>query len=91
MGVFKEMHEGRHFETSRDYTDLRRMLSEAISRGWVEQILVMKPILSSRDEEWYRDKETGEMYCLVPPGEQSRGWWTRIDPEDLVYPDETVQ
>ena len=91
MGVFEEMHEGRHFESVRDYTDLRRMLSEAISRGYVEQVPVIKPILSSRSEEWYRDKETGEMYCLVAPGEQSWGWWTRIDSEDLVHPGETIQ
>ena len=91
MGIFKEMHEGRHFESVRDYTELRRMLSEAISRGCVEQIRVMKPILSSRSEEWYRDKETGEMYCLVAPGEQSWGWWTRIDSEDLKHPLDTVQ
>ena len=91
MGVFKEMYDGTHFESGQDYTELRRMLSQAISRGFVEQIAVIKPILSSRNEEWYRDTETGEMYCLVPPGEKSRGWWTRIDSEDLVQPGETVQ
>jgi hypothetical protein len=91
MGVFKEMCDGRHFESGREYTELRRMLSQAISRGFVEQIAVIKPILSSRDEEWYRDTETGEMYCLIPPGEQSFGWWTRIDSEDLVHSGETVQ
>jgi hypothetical protein len=91
MGVFREMHEGRHFDSLQEYTELRRMLSEAISKGNVEQIPVIKPILSSRCEEWYRDAETGEMYCLVAPGEQSWGWWTRIDSEDLVRPDETVQ
>ena len=74
MGVFKEMHDGRHFESGWDYTELRRMLSEAISSGCVEQITVIRPIWSSRGEEWYRDKETGEMYCLVAPGERSRGW-----------------
>jgi hypothetical protein len=91
MGVFKQMHDGRHFESGREYTELRRMLSEAISKGHVERIPVIKPILSSRGEEWYRDKETGEMYCLVAPGEKSSGWWTRIDLADLAHPGETVQ
>jgi hypothetical protein len=91
MGVFKEMHEGRHFESVRDYAELRRMLSEAISRGCVEQITVIRPMWSSRGEEWYRDRETGELYYLVPPGERSQGRWARIDPEDLVRPGETVQ
>jgi hypothetical protein len=90
MGIFNEMHEGRHFESLRDYAELRRMLSQAISRGYVEQIPVIRPILSSLSEEWYRDKETSEMYCLVPPGEKSWGWWTRIDAEDLVKPGEKV-
>jgi hypothetical protein len=92
MGVFKEMHEGRHFESLRDYADLRRMISDAISRGYVEQIAVTRSIISSRGEEWYRDKETGEIYCLVAPGEKSWGWWTRIDPEDLAsHPSGRVQ
>jgi hypothetical protein len=91
MGVFKQMHNGRHFESEREYTELRRMLSEAISNGHVERVPVIKPILSSRSEEWYRDKETGEMYCLVAPGEKSSGWWARIDLADLTHPGETVQ
>jgi hypothetical protein len=91
MGVFKDMHEGRHFESIRDYIGLRRMLSESISKGYVEQVPVMRPILSSRNEEWYRDRETGEMYALVAPGEKSWGWWIRIDSEDLARPGETIQ
>jgi hypothetical protein len=87
MGVFKEMYDGRHFESARDYAELRRKLSQVISNGYVEQIRVMRPILST-GEEWYRDRETGELYCLVPPGERSSGWWTRIDPKDLVGPGE---
>ena len=76
------MYDGRHFASVRDYTELRRKLSEAISRGYVEQISATKIIVSS-EEEWYRDKGTGELFCLVAPGEQSWGWWTRIDPEDF--------
>lgn len=90
MSIFREMHEGRHFESLRDYQELKRMLSEAVSRGWVEQVAVMRPIISSRNEEWFRDRETGEMYCLVAPGEKSWGWWTRIDNEDLVRPGTSV-
>jgi hypothetical protein len=84
------MHEGRHFESLRDYGELKRMLSEAICRGWVESVPVVKPILSSRSEEWYRDKESGEIYCLVAPGEKSWGWWMRIDAQDLVRPGEVI-
>jgi hypothetical protein len=38
MGIFKEMYEHRIFNSDWEYTDLRRKLSEAISRGYVEQI-----------------------------------------------------
>jgi len=90
MSIFKEMYDGRHFASIRDYTELRRKLSEAISRGYVEQIPCTKIIVSS-DEEWYRDKETGELYCLDAPGEQSWGGWTRIDPEDFRELSKAVQ
>ena len=57
MGIFKEMYDGRHFENERDYRELLRMLSEAIDRGYVEQIPVMNPIWSM-GEVWLREKET---------------------------------
>jgi hypothetical protein len=91
MGIFKEMYDGRHFESSRDYEELRRMLSEAISNGFIEQIPTTKPILSSSGEQWFRDKGTGEIYSLVPPGERSSGWWMRLDPEDFQTVTSTLQ
>ena len=42
-------------------------------------------------EEWYRDKETGETYCLVAPGEKDWGWWTRIELQDLQDVTNAVQ
>jgi hypothetical protein len=43
MGIFKDMHELRVIGSPADCRELRRMLSEAISRGHVDQIPVMKP------------------------------------------------
>jgi len=91
MGIFREMHEQRVFESDRDYQELRRMLFEAISRGHVEQIPVMKRSRFSPKREWYRDKETREIYSLDAPEEKIRGWWDRVDLGDLVEPDEKVQ
>ena len=91
MGVFRDMHETRQFDSDWDYRELRRMLSEAISRGYVEQIPVMKPHPYAPDREWFRDKETGEIYSLDAPEEKIRGRWERVDPQDLVQPRETVQ
>jgi hypothetical protein len=89
MTIFKEIHEPREIGSKAEFRELKRKLSEAISRGWVEQIAVMKPSRFSPNQEWYRDKETGEIYHLVPPGERG-GWWDRVDPEDLYTPGEKV-
>ncbi len=91
MGIFKEMYEMRLFNTDWEYRELRRMLSESISRGYVERIPVMKPHRFQPSEEWYREKETGEIYSLVPPEVKSRGQWIKVDYEDLVGPDDKVQ
>jgi len=91
MGIFKEMYEMRLFNSDWEYRELRRMLTEAMSRGYVERIPVMKPHRWVPDEEWYRDKETGEIYSLVPPEEKNRGHWINVDPEALVEPRETLQ
>jgi len=92
MGIFKEMHEQRVFDSDWEYKELRRMLSEAISRGYVEQIPVMrKPNRFSLKREWYRDKVTGEIYCLMEPDGKIRGAWDKVDPQDLVEPGESIQ
>jgi hypothetical protein len=91
MGIFKEMYEQRVFTSDWEYTELRRKLSEAISSGYVEQIPVMKPHRWAPRREWYRDKETGEIYSLDAPEEKSRGWWDMVDPEDIVGPSERIQ
>ena len=67
------------------------MLSEATERGYVEQVPVMKSSSPGLNEEWYRDKETGEIYALSEPWEQVRGQWERVDPKDLIGPDQLVQ
>jgi hypothetical protein len=72
MSVFEEMHPRYSFESLRDYNELKRILSETIERGFVEEVPVMiaRPV-PSRAERWDRDKETGEIYSLTPP-EESR-------------------
>ena len=92
MGIFKEMYEQRTFTSDWEFKELLRKLSEAISRGFVEQVRVMKkPNRFSLKQEWYRDKETGEIYCLIAPNEKIRGSWDKVDPEDLVEPGERIQ
>jgi hypothetical protein len=91
MGIFSEMYEQRSFASDWEYRELRRKLSEAISRGYVEQVPVMKPHRFAPNREWYRDKETGEIYSLVAPEEKSRGWRDKVEPQDIVEPSERIQ
>jgi hypothetical protein len=89
MGIFKEICETRQVGSRLQYLGMKKRLEEAISRGWVERVPVMKPSRFSPDQEWFRDTETGEIYCLDPPGERG-GWWDKVDPSDLIGPDEKV-
>jgi len=81
VSVFKDMHEARVVRPGRDYHELLRMLSEAISDGHVEQIPVMKPRPNAPNLRWYRDKTAGQVYSLDPPDERP-GWWAEVDPGD---------
>ena len=62
MGVFKEICELRELSGRALVLYVKQTLIQAISSGWVEQVPVMKPNRFHPDEEWYRDKETGEIY-----------------------------
>lgn len=90
MTIFKEMHETREVGSQQDYEELKRTLLDAISRGYVEQIPVMKPNRFLPRQTWYRDRETGQIYSLVPPDDRG-GWWAEVNPEDLYGSGEKVQ
>jgi hypothetical protein len=62
------------------------MLSEAIRRGFVEEIPVSRRSNMSSEEKWYRDKETEVVYSLVPPDPPAKGLWIRVDIEDFGKP-----
>jgi hypothetical protein len=91
MSVFEEMHPGDRFESLRDYNELKRMLSETIERGFVEEVPVMITRTVPMVERWYRDKETGEIYSLIPPEAPSRGAWERVELKDLERSDYSTQ
>jgi len=74
MGVFKEICELRELSGRASVLYVKQRLTQAISSGWVEQVPVMKPNRFHPDEEWYRDKETGEIYRLGP-GDERGGYW----------------
>lgn len=67
------------------------MIGEAVDRGFVEEVPVMRRREISVTENWYRDNETGEIYSLVPPEPPARGEWVKIDAEDLTTIGSMVQ
>ncbi len=85
--VFEEMYRFRQFNSWRDFEEVKRMLEEAISRGFVEEVPVMRTREVPRTENWYRDKETGDIYSVIPPEAPSRGAWERVDVEELKRSD----
>jgi hypothetical protein len=88
--IFKEIHETRQIGSPRDCQELLRMLSEAIARGYVEQVPVMKPHPHAPRRIWYREKEAGVIYSLDPFDERG-GWWAEDNLKDLIEPGEKVQ
>ena len=90
MSIFTEIHELRTIASPEDCRELQRKLAVAISRGWVEQIPVMKPHSMAPNVTWYRDKETGQIYSLHPFDDRP-GLWMEVDLNDLVDPGQKLQ
>lgn len=55
------------------------MLSDAVANGHVEKVPVRKRNRYFPSEQWFRDKETGEIYSLIKPEERILGRWARVD------------
>ena len=83
MSVFEEMYPFPQFNSWREFEELKRMLAEAIERGLVEKVQVIRRRGVPRTESWFRDKEHGEIYSLIPPEPPARGSWERVDLQTL--------
>jgi hypothetical protein len=81
MGIFREMYDSRQFPSEAEYRELRRALSQAIAGGSIERIPVIRRNRPFASEQWFRDKETGEIYSLIRPEERIRGRWAKVDLE----------
>jgi hypothetical protein len=83
MSIFQDMYEPRTFLSRTDYLEVLRMLSQAIERGWVEEIPVSIKRPVAWNERWFREKETGEVYLLEIPDPPSTGTWRAVEPREL--------
>jgi hypothetical protein len=81
MSILREMYANTQFQSDWEYKELHRMLSDAVENGFVEKVRVIKRNRYFRGEQWFRDKETGEIYSLIEPEERIRGRWARVDLE----------
>ena len=79
MGVLKEICGTRQLSSDAEYGELQHTLSEAIADGSVERIPVRKRNRYFPGEQWFRNKETGEIYSLIQPTERIRGRWAKVD------------
>ena len=91
MSIFEQMYPFRQFNSWRDFDQLRRMLAEAMGRGFIEEVPVMKIREVPRTENWFRDKETGDIFSLIPPEPPARGGWERVDIEELPRTGNPIQ
>jgi hypothetical protein len=79
MGILKDIYGGGQFSSDIEYGELRQTLSEAIANGQVENVPVRKRNRYFPAEQWFRDKQTGEIYSLIQPAERIRGRWAKVD------------
>ena len=79
MSILREMYGNTQLPSDCDYRELRRMLSDALAAGRVEKVPVIKRNRYFPGEQWFRDKETGEIYSLIKPEERILGRWAKVD------------
>jgi hypothetical protein len=91
MNVFREMFDNDKFESPREFTELQRMLRQAIERGYVEEVPVTLKREVSQVERWYRDKETGDIYSLIPPESATRGCWGPVNLDEYQISSNEIQ
>jgi hypothetical protein len=90
MSIFDEMWPRSTFDTMREYTELVRMLNEAISRGHVEELSTALSRKPRADEKWFREKESGVIYSLIEPDEKGP-YWRPVEIEELMREGGTIQ
>jgi hypothetical protein len=83
MSIFTEMYDLHVFESIQAYQEFLRRLSQALEEGWIEEIPVAIKRQVSRNERWFREKSSEEIYVLEDlEGKPSS--WRPVEPEDLL-------
>jgi hypothetical protein len=96
MSVFSDMYPLRVIASHRDFQEIERMLSEAMDRGYVREVVVSRELppnhlYSHVPERWFLDPESGEAYSLTVPRERSSGYRERLDLDSIQPPSCEIQ
>jgi hypothetical protein len=82
MSIFTELYDLRVFESPYAYEEFRRKLARALEKGWIEEIPVAISRRFPRNERWFRENTSGEVYGLEElEGKPSS--WRPVEPEEL--------
>jgi hypothetical protein len=81
MAVFNKLWPTGQFPSDAEFSELWETLSQAMAEGHIEKVPVIKRHRYFPTEQWFRDKETGEIYSLIKPQERIRGRWAKVERE----------
>jgi hypothetical protein len=88
MSIFTELYDLHAFESMYAYREFRRKLSIALEEGWVEEIPVAIKREYPRNERWFRERRSGEVWVLEDSEEKGSSW-RPVEPQDL-FPNEHI-
>ncbi len=88
MSIFTELYDLHRFASPHEYAEFLRKLSFALEKGWIEeiQVAIKRPV--PRDERWFKDRESGEVY-LLELLEGKPAYWRPVEPEEL-FPSRSI-
>jgi hypothetical protein len=81
VGISNRIYSNRQFSSDSEFSELLQTLTKALEEGRIEKIPPIKRRRYFPTEQWFRDKETGEIYSLIKPQERIRGRWAKVDRE----------
>jgi hypothetical protein len=89
LTIFREMLDSHSVCSDYQYRELVRMLTEAIERGFVEELQSQKNAMGER-ARLFREIETGVVYALGDPGERWFGSWWEVEPSQF-FPEKAIR
>ncbi len=78
QSVLESLSDGLTILNYSDWLIFVERLSEAVRRGQVRKVPVLKQVFS-RDEEWFLDPASGDVYAYQPPNPPVYPKWQKID------------